>query len=74
MYMQTFLTMGGRFVLSDDCHAVEQVGLNYRRVFESIGKAGITELFYCQPGDKDVGGSSVVEFVPTAVSTIEGWS
>lgn len=72
--MQTFLTMGGRFVLSDDCHAVEQVALNYHRVFEFIAKAGITELFYCQPGAKAFGGVSAVEFTPTAVSAIEGWS
>lgn len=66
--------MGGRFVLSDDSHAVEQVGLNYHRVFESVAKAGITELFYCQPEDTAFGRSNSVEFVPTAVSAIEGWS
>jgi histidinol-phosphatase (PHP family) len=73
--MQTFLKMGGGFVLSDDCHSVEQVGLNYYRVFEAIGKAGITELFYCRPGDRAGGeNDGLVEFVPIAVSTIEGWS
>jgi histidinol-phosphatase (PHP family) len=73
--MQTFLRMGGGFVLSDDCHSVEQVGLNYNRVFEAIEKAGITDLFYCRLVDKAEDEShGLVEFVPTAVSTIEGWS
>ncbi|QDS69776.1 hypothetical protein FKW77_010306 [Venturia effusa] len=71
---KTFLTMGGRFVLSDDCHAAEQVGLNYNRVFESIEHAGITELYYCQPGDRTVEANSAVQYVPVIVSTIQGWS
>lgn len=73
--MQAFLNMGGGFVLSDDCHSVEQVGLNYHRVFEAIGTARITDLFYCRLGDR-AGGENhgLVEFVPMAVSMIEGWS
>lgn len=67
--------MGGGFVLSDDCHSVEQVGLNYHRVFEATKKAGITELFYCQPRDKTIGKNcDTVQFVPIAISAIEEWS
>jgi hypothetical protein len=69
------LKMGGGFVLSDDCHSVEQVGLNYHLVFGAIEKAGITQLFSCRPVDRaDSESGGLVKFVPTAVSTIEGWA
>ena len=46
---QHFLSLSGRFTLSDDSHGVEQVGLNFHRVLEAIKKAGITELAYLAP-------------------------
>jgi len=64
-----FLTMGGGFVLSDDSHSVEQVGLNYDRVFEAVKKAGITRLFYCRPVDKAEGRSA--EYIHVEVSTLD---
>ncbi|GAB7332878.1 hypothetical protein MBLNU13_g04596t1 [Cladosporium sp. NU13] len=44
-----FLSLNGRFTLSDDSHGVEQVGLNFHRVLEAIKKAGIKELAYLAP-------------------------
>lgn len=46
---QRFLELNGRFTLSDDSHGVEQVGLNFARVLESIKGAGIKELVYLVP-------------------------
>jgi len=46
---QRFLELKGRFTLSDDSHGVEQVGLNFHRVLDSIKKAGIKELAYLAP-------------------------
>lgn len=40
--------MNGRFVMSDDSHGVEQVGLNYHRVLDAIRKAGIEELHFLE--------------------------
>lgn len=41
-----FLAMHGRFCLSDDSHGIEQVGLNYHRVFSFMDEVGISELHY----------------------------
>lgn len=38
--------MGGRFALSDDSHGVEQVGLNYQGVLDTVRQAGIQELVF----------------------------
>ena len=38
--------MGGRFVLSDDAHAVAQVGLNYHKVKDFVKSVGIREIHY----------------------------
>ena len=46
---QQFKQMGGRFTLSDDSHGIDQVGLNYDKVFDCIKAAGITELVYLAP-------------------------
>ncbi|EMC91196.1 hypothetical protein BAUCODRAFT_127110 [Baudoinia panamericana UAMH 10762] len=42
---QVFLELGGRFTLSDDSHGIDQVGLNYDRMFSCIEKAGIDKLW-----------------------------
>lgn len=44
-----FLKLGGRFCLSDDAHGIDQVGLNYARMFETIQRAGIEVIYYCSP-------------------------
>lgn len=38
--------MDGRFVMSDDSHGIEQVGLNYHRVLDAIRKAGIQQMHF----------------------------
>jgi hypothetical protein len=38
--------MGGKFVLSDDAHAVEQVGTCYGMLLPFFEKTGITKLQY----------------------------
>ncbi|KAF2650391.1 histidinol-phosphatase [Lophiostoma macrostomum CBS 122681] len=43
---QMFLSMQGRFVLSDDSHGTDQVGTNYPRLLEFIQRAGIKEIHY----------------------------
>lgn len=41
-----FLSMGGRFTISDDSHGIDQLGTNYSRLLEFVKRAGITELYY----------------------------
>lgn len=43
---QLFLSLGGRFALSDDSHGIEHVGTNYHRMLEFVKKAGISEIYY----------------------------
>lgn len=47
-WQQEFLELGGRFALSDDSHGVDQVGLNYQRVLESVRKAGIADIHHLE--------------------------
>ncbi|KAI5285545.1 histidinolphosphatase [Ascosphaera aggregata] len=54
---QEFLSMGGRFCLSDDSHGTAQIGLNYHRVLAFIEKTGINEVYY-------------LEHVPTSSSQV----
>ncbi|KAF2019309.1 histidinol-phosphatase [Aaosphaeria arxii CBS 175.79] len=49
--LQMFLSMGGRFALSDDSHGIEQVGTNYHRLLAFVQRAGIREIYYA---DRDV--------------------
>lgn len=57
--LQRFLELKGRFTLSDDSHGVEQVGLNFSRVLDSIKRAGIKELAYLAPAG--LPGSRIVD-------------
>lgn len=41
--------------MSDDAHGVDQVGLNYARVLDTIRKAGIETIYYCSPIAEDPG-------------------
>ncbi|KAF2637472.1 histidinol-phosphatase [Massarina eburnea CBS 473.64] len=43
---QLFVGMGGRFVMSDDSHGIDQIGTNYTRLLDFIRKAGIKEIMY----------------------------
>lgn len=65
------MARGGRFVLSDDSHGVDQVALNYHRVLEFLDRAGISTIHYLQLGVPSV--SSVVpdaRFPQTQVASI----
>ncbi|CAI7649850.1 unnamed protein product [Penicillium bialowiezense] len=56
-----FVARGGRFVLSDDSHGVDQVALNFHRVLDFLDRAGISTLHYLQ-----LGVPSVSALVPDA--------
>ncbi|CAN3502965.1 hypothetical protein DICA1_E22562 [Diutina catenulata] len=43
---------GGRFCLSDDCHSLKQVGLNYDRVLAYINRLKIETVYELQPSGK----------------------
>jgi histidinol-phosphatase (PHP family) len=38
--------MGGRFVMSDDSHGIDQIATNYTRLLDFIQKVGIKEIHY----------------------------
>jgi len=39
--------------LSDDAHGIDQVGLNYARVVETIREAKLDTIYYCSPSADD---------------------
>lgn len=41
-----YLTKGGEFTISDDCHSVEQIGANYRELLEFSEETGIESWNY----------------------------
>lgn len=43
-----FISLDGRFTLSDDAHSSEQVGLNYARTLEYVKSLGLTKLCYLE--------------------------
>lgn len=45
-----YLTKGGQFTISDDCHSIEQIGANYGQLFEFAAETGIETLNYLQKG------------------------
>ncbi|KAI9774548.1 MAG: histidinolphosphatase [Geoglossum simile] len=48
---KVFLEKNGRFTLSDDSHAVDQVMLNYDRVLQFVRKIGISTLHFLERGE-----------------------
>jgi histidinol-phosphatase (PHP family) len=66
--LQIFLSIGGRFTLSDDAHAIEQVGLNYAKVFKAIAAAGIIELSFLK---KDLSQEAGVSIASVAVAELQ---
>ncbi|KAF2275663.1 histidinol phosphate phosphatase H [Westerdykella ornata] len=46
---QHFLSLGGRFTISDDSHGIAQVGTHYNRLLEFIQRVGIKEIWYADP-------------------------
>ncbi|KAF2201555.1 histidinol phosphate phosphatase H [Delitschia confertaspora ATCC 74209] len=51
-----FMTMRGRFTMSDDSHSTDQVGTNYTRLLGFIRDTGIQEIYYAA-GDTLIQGS-----------------
>ena len=49
--LQAIIEKGGRFVLSDDSHGVNQVGLNYHRIFQYMSDLGITHYHHIEVND-----------------------
>ena len=45
-----YLTKGGEFTISDDCHSVEQIGANYRQLLEFAEETGIESWNYLKRG------------------------
>ena len=45
-----YLTKGGEFTISDDCHSVEQIGANYRQLLEFSEETGIESWNYLERG------------------------
>jgi histidinol-phosphatase (PHP family) len=41
-----FLSMGGRFVMSDDSHGIDHIATNYARMLDFINRAGIKQMHY----------------------------
>ena len=42
---QKYLSLGGKFTLSDDSHGISQVATNYPRALTYLESLGITELW-----------------------------
>lgn len=70
--IQEFLSLGGRFCLSDDSHGIDQVGLNFHRVLDFVETVGISTLHYLQLSETDADTASSVDgrFPRTQVASI----
>jgi histidinol-phosphatase (PHP family) len=70
---EEFLSMGGRFTLSDDSHGVAQVGLNFKRAIEYVQSLGITELHYLekQHGNSQTCGGSSLQWKALALGDLK---
>lgn len=44
---------GGRFCLSDDSHTVDQVGLNYHKVWDYVKSLGLSTIYYLDLDGKE---------------------
>jgi len=47
---EVFLEKGGRFVMSDDSHGVDQIAWGYHRVLDFVDSFGVTSLSYLEKG------------------------
>lgn len=45
-----YLSKGGQFTISDDCHSVEQIGANYGQLLEFAEETGIETWNYLKTG------------------------
>jgi histidinol phosphatase-like PHP family hydrolase len=58
--------MGGRFTLSDDAHAIEQVGTNYAKLFKAIIAVGIPEIAFFKKESNNSSSAVATFAVPVA--------
>lgn len=42
---QKYISLGGKFTLSDDSHGIDQVGTNYPRALTYLESLGVTHLW-----------------------------
>ncbi|KAI9830871.1 MAG: histidinolphosphatase [Phylliscum demangeonii] len=72
--LQAFLERGGRFTLSDDSHAVEQVGSHYLPVLPFLRTVGITMLYYWAHGaERGPADAGMVGLQSIAIDDVEAW-
>ena len=45
---------GGKFCFSDDCHSIDQVGLNYHKVLDYIHTLGLTSIYFLDLDDSNL--------------------
>ncbi|OBT86564.1 hypothetical protein VE02_04331 [Pseudogymnoascus sp. 03VT05] len=57
---EEFLSLGGKFTLSDDSHSVAQVGLNFARVQKYLQDIGVETLWYLERLSEEVAKTCVV--------------
>ncbi|ELR07012.1 histidinolphosphatase [Pseudogymnoascus destructans] len=57
---EEFLSLGGKFTLSDDSHAVAQVGLNYIKVQKFLQDVGVETLWYLERLSEEAAKTCVV--------------
>ncbi|KAG9233103.1 putative histidinol-phosphatase [Amylocarpus encephaloides] len=51
---EMWVEMGGKFTLSDDSHAVAQVGTNYGRIFRYMESLGVEDVWTLERVEKEV--------------------
>ena len=62
--------MGGRFVLSDDSHAVEHIGFGYRDALHYLEALNVMQITTCNPTVFEPSGAQAP---PTQVAVEELW-
>lgn len=66
-----FLGMGGKFVLSDDSHSVEQVGLNYQGLLSFLVESEIPEIYVIKPCNSLAGGKYMLNMTACRISDLK---
>ncbi|MCJ1264156.1 histidinolphosphatase [Lobaria immixta] len=69
---QMYLTKGGQFTISDDCHSVDQIGANYGQLLEFAEETGIETWNYLteDPFSNDLS-SSKIQFSSIRIAEIK---
>jgi histidinol-phosphatase (PHP family) len=64
---QEFLSMDGRFCLSDDSHGIDQVGAKYHEILKYVQNQGIQKLHYLELAPVGMDGGLDLRFPRTLV-------